>query len=140
MSNVIAPKFKLAVIGEVMAEISGKPFSKMQQSMGGDTLNTSIYLKKIFPKNNKVSFISVMGHDVLTKAVVSNIETHNVDTEQLLYCNDKQIGLYYVHNDSSGERFFQYWRSDSAARYLICLLYTSPSPRDRQKSRMPSSA
>ena len=25
-------------------------------------------------------------------------------------------------------------------RYGVCLLYTSPSPRDRQKSRMPSSA
>ena len=25
-------------------------------------------------------------------------------------------------------------------REWICLLYTSPSPRDRQKSRMPSSA
>ena len=25
-------------------------------------------------------------------------------------------------------------------RYVTCLLYTSPSPRDRQKSRMPSSA
>ena len=25
-------------------------------------------------------------------------------------------------------------------RYWFCLLYTSPSPRDRQKSRMPSSA
>ena len=24
--------------------------------------------------------------------------------------------------------------------YIVCLLYTSPSPRDRQKSRMPSSA
>ena len=24
--------------------------------------------------------------------------------------------------------------------HIICLLYTSPSPRDRQKSRMPSSA
>ena len=24
--------------------------------------------------------------------------------------------------------------------YVLCLLYTSPSPRDRQKSRMPSSA
>ena len=24
--------------------------------------------------------------------------------------------------------------------YRVCLLYTSPSPRDRQKSRMPSSA
>ena len=26
------------------------------------------------------------------------------------------------------------------ARHIVCLLYTSPSPRDRQKSRMPSSA
>ena len=26
------------------------------------------------------------------------------------------------------------------AHYYVCLLYTSPSPRDRQKSRMPSSA
>ena len=26
------------------------------------------------------------------------------------------------------------------AKELVCLLYTSPSPRDRQKSRMPSSA
>ena len=25
-------------------------------------------------------------------------------------------------------------------KYMFCLLYTSPSPRDRQKSRMPSSA
>ena len=27
-----------------------------------------------------------------------------------------------------------------ASQHLNCLLYTSPSPRDRQKSRMPSSA
>ena len=32
-------------------------------------------------------------------------------------------------------RFTVYTRDDN-----ICLLYTSPSPRDRQKSRMPSSA
>src|SRR5665811_481413 len=38
--------------------------------------------------------------------------------------------------------------ADTAARYLkahpqsrmVCLLYTSPSPRDRTRSRMPSSA
>ena len=29
---------------------------------------------------------------------------------------------------------------DSNGKILVCLLYTSPSPRDRQKSRMPSSA
>ena len=34
---------------------------------------------------------------------------------------------------------FQQWSSPSAI-FIGCLLYTSPSPRDRQKSRMPSSA
>ena len=35
------------------------------------------------------------------------------------------------------------WFEESLGRFpvlLTCLLYTSPSPRDRQKSRMPSSA
>ena len=31
-------------------------------------------------------------------------------------------------------------KSPDAGLYTACLLYTSPSPRDRQKSRMPSSA
>ena len=30
--------------------------------------------------------------------------------------------------------------NEFADESIICLLYTSPSPRDRQKSRMPSSA
>ena len=30
--------------------------------------------------------------------------------------------------------------SVAAVQFTHCLLYTSPSPRDRQKSRMPSSA
>ena len=30
--------------------------------------------------------------------------------------------------------------SDDIGDMIVCLLYTSPSPRDRQKSRMPSSA
>ena len=31
-------------------------------------------------------------------------------------------------------------KSCALIRNYLCLLYTSPSPRDRQKSRMPSSA
>ena len=33
-----------------------------------------------------------------------------------------------------------YLIGEEVAEYNGCLLYTSPSPRDRQKSRMPSSA
>ena len=32
------------------------------------------------------------------------------------------------------------WFAEMTAKMSDCLLYTSPSPRDRQKSRMPSSA
>ena len=35
---------------------------------------------------------------------------------------------------------FNRWRKAGVWERLLCLLYTSPSPRDRQKSRMPSSA
>ena len=36
--------------------------------------------------------------------------------------------------------FKQIYSEYMVVMYYICLLYTSPSPRDRQKSRMPSSA
>jgi len=38
------------------------------------------------------------------------------------------------------ERFFLEAHQEQLLSYFACLLYTSPSPRDRQKSRMPSSA
>ena len=40
----------------------------------------------------------------------------------------------YFCNESNGRNIAH------SERYEPCLLYTSPSPRDRQKSRMPSSA
>ena len=49
--------------------------------------------------------------------------------EQVVIMNNVHIGNYGI-NDLEVE-------SDSVK---VCLLYTSPSPRDRQKSRMPSSA
>ena len=53
-----------------------------------------------------------------------------------------------LDQDADGKRFDRVSRfrcrsafeSDLQIDINICLLYTSPSPRDRQKSRMPSSA
>ena len=38
------------------------------------------------------------------------------------------------------EKVREIQQASPLGRVLACLLYTSPSPRDRQKSRMPSSA
>ena len=45
------------------------------------------------------------------------------------------IGTHLSKEDTERITF-----AELATRYINCLLYTSPSPRDRQKSRMPSSA
>ena len=57
----------------------------------------------------------------------------------------KKAGLHHVVASSTGvmtprsiSSFTVFF--DSGSKCLGCLLYTSPSPRDRQKSRMPSSA
>ena len=44
-----------------------------------------------------------------------------------------QLNYWIEVNRKTGKNYHE-------GRYWICLLYTSPSPRDRQKSRMPSSA
>ena len=47
---------------------------------------------------------------------------------------------HYVTNPVNEERLPVYIADYVLMEYGTCLLYTSPSPRDRQKSRMPSSA
>ena len=47
---------------------------------------------------------------------------------------------HVASTDSNGSFDFKTDRSVTRFPYNDCLLYTSPSPRDRQKSRMPSSA
>ena len=55
----------------------------------------------------------------------------------------KSFKLYlhqYRNKLASYERIINAIYDDLIQVYKPCLLYTSPSPRDRQKSRMPSSA
>ena len=53
----------------------------------------------------------------------------------------KDLPIAYLKIDISFVRHLLNDRkSKSITKTIICLLYTSPSPRDRQKSRMPSSA
>ena len=45
---------------------------------------------------------------------------------------------YPSHNNRIDHNLFQ--NKDTPGHYITCLLYTSPSPRDKRQSRMPSSA
>ena len=50
------------------------------------------------------------------------------------------LDLYRLKNVSSAKEVFFSEEEEAIQKQAICLLYTSPSPRDDQTSRMPSSA
>ena len=51
---------------------------------------------------------------------------------------NKQFEQYHIRD--ARLKYWDMWDRMRNGRPYDCLLYTSPSPRDRQKSRMPSSA
>ena len=57
----------------------------------------------------------------------------------LVYMGFLFLVATYGDRQAGSERWLR-WRPTIYALSIACLLYTSPSPRDRQKSRMPSSA
>ena len=54
--------------------------------------------------------------------------------------SDGRIDLMGLSHLQIRQLFEESQLDEKAAKLRSCLLYTSPSPRDRQKSRMPSSA
>ena len=60
--------------------------------------------------------------------------------ERVLICDEKQ-SLQFGNYELPGVEYLKMDVTDkSSFDPIACLLYTSPSPRDRTRSRMPSSA
>ena len=77
--------------------------------------------------------------DVVLAAVTHNGKQLHHASAALL--SDRQVVLAAVNNDGNALYYgSEELRSDSQVVLAACLLYTSPSPRDRTRSRMPSSA
>ena len=53
---------------------------------------------------------------------------------------DSEAFLEVYQRESFGEAFDAARHLDRSPLAAVCLLYTSPSPRDKRQSRMPSSA
>ncbi|WNJ94206.1 sugar kinase [Vibrio ruber] len=114
----------IAIIGECMIELNGKPFGPMQQTFGGDTLNAAVYLCRGRTANQdsaniQVSYVTALGSDPLSQGMISRWQQEGLDTELVLRDEHRSPGLYLIQLDDQGERTFLYWRHQSAARYLM---------------------
>ncbi|ENM5797638.1 sugar kinase [Vibrio mimicus] len=114
----------IAIVGECMIELNGKPFGSMHQTFGGDTLNAAVYLRRgceanTNPDEIKVSYVTALGTDPISSGMLSRWEEEGVVTELVLRDPTRTPGLYLIQLDDQGERTFLYWRNQSAARYLL---------------------
>ncbi|UXN36244.1 sugar kinase [Avibacterium paragallinarum] len=111
---------KIAIIGECMIELNGEPFGNMWQTYGGDTLNTATYLARVSHSQDiAVHYVTAMGADKLSQQMIQHWQQDHINTDNVLIDPHRQAGLYLIQLDKFGERTFLYWRSESAARYLL---------------------
>ena len=115
--SLLAPRKRLHAVKDVSVNISrGEAFGIIGESGCGKSTLARMIVGLHDPDSGG---IQLGGRD--TKAM-STQERNRI--------------IQYVFQDPAGSLNPR----KTVRQILICLLYTSPSPRDRQKSRMPSSA
>lgn len=111
------PRRSIAFIGECMAEIRE---GVNDQAFGGDTLNTAVYFARLLPVNQHlIHYITALGVDPLSAAMIQYFLEEGIECGKIRRFSDKKPGSYRIEVDANGERSFQYWRDQSAARYLF---------------------
>ena len=112
-------KTKIAVIGECLIELSGSAFGTLQQSFGGDTFNTALYMARLGRSTTAVKYVTALGGDSLSEYLLDQWQAEGIEVDLTLRDPDRLPGLYQIETDDRGERRFLYWRGQSAARYLL---------------------
>ena len=84
--------------------------------------------------------VSRLGYLSNTDAATDSARAEGIRLalRELGYIEGQNIAIEYRYAEGRPDR--EPGLAAELVRLKVCLLYTSPSPRDRQKSRMPSSA
>ena len=106
---------------------------------GMEKHNTGVYIQPV--PHDPVTELSNIDHKVADDLgyfkldVLNNSVYNNIESEQELnrLCNQEPVWDLFGAKEIVEQLFH-------ISNHYDCLLYTSPSPRDRTRSRMPSSA
>ncbi|WP_153448866.1 2-dehydro-3-deoxygluconokinase [Vibrio algicola] len=111
---------RIAIIGECMVELQNTGDATYKQSFGGDTLNTALYLSRLTHSHQlTTSYATGLGKDPFSVAMLDSWQQENINTDLVHISDTKLPGLYSISTTPDGERTFQYWRNDAAARYWL---------------------
>lgn len=106
---------RILFFGEAMLEQSARGIS-----FGGDTLNSAIYLARLTTRDSvKVGYATALGIDTDSDNLYQRWQHEELDLSLVRRLADKLPGRYRIDTNADGERHFQYWRDDSAARFYF---------------------
>lgn len=106
----------IALIGECMLELHGTAFGAMQQSYGGDTFNTAVYMARCAGDALRVHYATALGDDGLSAELLRRWGEQGLALDLVRRIPGRLPGLYQIEVDAHGERRFSFWRDQSAAR------------------------
>lgn len=108
---------RVVCFGECMLELQGTAFGAMNQTYGGDTLNTAVYLARCGARQGlQVAYATALGDDALSAGMLQRWQAEGIDTGLVRQLPGRLPGLYLIEVDDHGERRFSYWRDQAAAR------------------------
>ena len=112
-----AEKKRVALIGECMLELQGQAFGTLEQTYGGDTLNTAVYLARCGAKSGlRAYYATGLGDDGLSSGLMQRWAADGLDLSLVRRIPGRLPGMYLIETDERGERSFSYWRDTSAAK------------------------
>ena len=95
--------------------------------------------------DNQNELRNFAGRNIVAAGTVNTVEGFPINSifgfkTDGYFQNADEVKAWAFQDNRTGAGDVKYLDLDGSGRITICLLYTSPSPRDRTRSRMPSSA
>jgi 2-dehydro-3-deoxygluconokinase len=116
---------KVVAFGECMLEVQANGFGPAALSYGGDTFNTAIYLRRCSQAQDiNVAYATGLGVDPLSEKLMREWQAQGLELSCVRQIEGKLPGMYLIETDEQGERYFHFWRENSAARSYFEALMT----------------
>ena len=145
----VIPRRLMGRVSPVDIEIKGESIVKKGDRISARHIRKIEGAKlKLLDMPKEALYGQVIAKDILDKTTGEIVlEANTVIDEETLPVLEElslaEIETLYINDIESGPYIADTLRADSTTNEveaLVCLLYTSPSPRDPKTSRMPSSA
>ncbi|CAI8826796.1 sugar kinase [Pseudomonas sp. Irchel 3H3] len=117
---------RIALIGECMIELQQRADGSLQQSFGGDTLNTAVYLSRELGERARVDYVTALGDDSFSDAMCQSWVDEGIGLGMVQRLPGRLPGLYCIQTDAAGERRFLYWRNEAAVRDCFTTAAATP--------------